>query len=76
MAFSQELEQIILKHITNASELPKRPGKEKNKTGGVTLLDFRQYNCNNQNSKMVLPQKQTYESMEENGKSSNKPTYL
>ena len=49
--------------------------KKKNKVEGITLPDFRLQSCSNQNG-MVLAQKWTHRSMEQNRQPRNKPTHL
>ena len=49
--------------------------KEKNKAGGLTVSDCRQYHKANQNS-MLLAQKQTCGSMEQDRQPRSKTTHL
>ena len=75
--FFRELEQIISQFVwkyKKKTQIAKAILRKENGTGGINLPDFRLYYKASQDS-MVLAQKQTYRSMEQNRKPRDKSTH-
>ena len=79
MAFFTELEQIILKFVGNHKrpQIAKAILRKKNKAGDIKLFLFQTIlqSYNNQNS-IILAQKQTHITMEQNREPRNKPIHI
>ena len=78
IAFFTELEQKFLQFIWKHKRIriAKAILRKKNRTGGITLPDFRLYYKATYKNSMILAQKQKHRSMEWDRKPRNKPTHL
>lgn len=76
-AIPMKIPSIFSKKCNKRLWIPRGLMKTKDKVGGITIWDFKLYSksCNHQDS-MVLAQKQTQRSMEQNKKPRNGPSTL